>query len=237
MLVIRNDQFAVLGHSALENRLLAHIEAHFPVHRRVVGRTALVEVIRLGEASARKYALTTQREVCLFVGLMLYFGSAFDTDFQLPWMGRHLSDAREPNPFARILKAHAATIEYVRRVAGPSGSYMRAAILRLIKQENAAGDLEQRLESLYPEKMRELSDAARAALLGHAATLARTCRLDDGGMWLCAALSLLLGHGFYDDPQHQWAAAVLNKADESTRVSALADAAAVHLPRWFEEET
>jgi hypothetical protein len=90
---------------------------------------------------------------------------------------------------------------------------------------------------LYPEKMIELSDAGRAALLGQAATLAREFHLADEGVWLCAALSLLLGHGFYEDPQHSWVGAVLNTADESNRVSALTEASALHLRRWFEEET
>jgi hypothetical protein len=114
---------------------------------------------------------------------------------------------------------------------------MRAAIARFIDEPDAAGDLGQRLERLYPEKMRELSDAMRATLVSQAATLARECRLDDRGVWPCAALSLLLGHGFYSDPQHPWAAAVLNRADESGRVSALAAASALHLRRWFDEET
>ena len=237
MLVIRNDQLKVLGRSALENRLLAHIEAHFPVHWRLIGQRALVEVIRLGEANARKYALTTQREICLFVGLMLYFGSSFDTDYQLPWVAHHLTDARKPDPFSRLMNAHEAATAYLRRVAGPSGSYMRAAIARFIKHDEADDDIEQRLESLYPEKMIELSSAMQTALLEHAARLAREFHLAAGGAWFCAALSLFLGHGFHDDPQHSWARVALTNAEPSNRASALAAASASHLRMWFEEET
>jgi len=236
MLVIRKDQLTVLGQSALENRLLAHIEAHFPVHWRLIDRKALLQVIQIGKANARRYSLSTQREIGLFVGLMLYFGSAFDTDYQLPWIAQ-LSDADAPDPFSRLANAHEAATAYLYRVAGPSGSNMRGAIERFISQANDDRDLVARLEWLYPEKMLELSGAMRAALLSQAASLARQFNLDDRGVWVFAALSLLLGHRFYDDPQHCWVGDVLNTADDSHRVSALTETAALHLHRWFEEET
>ena len=87
MLSIRPEQMAAFEQAALkrfEDEMLAHIKTYFPNHWRIIGEAQLRKVIQYSVSQAEQYGLTTQREVCLYLNLMLLLGSDFDTDIQLP---------------------------------------------------------------------------------------------------------------------------------------------------------
>ena len=96
---------AVFEQAALkrfEDEMLEHIKTYFPNHWRIIGETQLRKVIQYSVSQAEQYGLTTQREVCLYLNLMLLLGSDFDTDVQLPWAEEVLMDEMIIDPYVRI---------------------------------------------------------------------------------------------------------------------------------------
>ena len=86
MLTISGRQMEPLRQAALEgfvSRTLHHVEAHFGNHWRIIGADQLRVVIRLAVERAGRHGLITEREVSLYLNLMLLLGSAFDADAQL----------------------------------------------------------------------------------------------------------------------------------------------------------
>jgi hypothetical protein len=245
MLTIRSEQMAVFGRAAreaFERRLLSHIRTFFPVHWREAGAPQLRAAIRLGMANAAVYGLETEREIHLYVSLMLYLGSWFDTDPQLPWAAGHLKDPSVPDPFFRIEKTYGAAVRYLERVSGPGGQYGCAAVRRFtgMARDLAADSppaLFERLCPMYPEKYRELRPDQLQALWNEGMACARRHGLEPArGVALAAALQLLLGHGFGRDPVFPWAEEALNGAGATgprPRAEALAEASVLHLGRWF----
>lgn len=241
-MIIRKQQLTVFGRAAretFERRLLEHIQEFFPVHWREVGRDGLHDVTRLGITNAASHGLETQREITLFVSLMLYFGSHFDTDDQLPWATQGLADVSDGDAFTRIEKTYHSALDYMGRVAGPNGQFAMSALRRFTMAAQARSRLAlgDSLGSIYPEKYDVLDDGQRDRLAERAIECARTYRLDAGqGASLCAGLSLLLGHGFARDPQFPWIGHVLNDRqipDAAGRLAALQEAVVLHLSRWF----
>jgi hypothetical protein len=244
-MLIRTEQTTILGRSAgdaFETRLLAHIQKFFPIHWREVGQQHLRGVVHLGVTNAADHGLETQREIYLFVSLMLYLGSYFDTDNQLPWVTACLNDMSETDAYLRIEKTYDAALEYLDRVDGPNGQYLTAAMERFTK---VAQDLSRQspeallgaLGWIYPEKHCELNEAQLRHLVEQGYECVRTYGLDaPQGVFLCAGLSFLLGHGFAKDPQFRWAADVLNDpgiSDPAQRVTAMKEASVLHLSRWL----
>jgi hypothetical protein len=233
--IIRAQQMQALGQyaqKAFETRLLGHIRECFPVHRREVGPGRLRVVIRQGIENAARHGMRGQREIYLFVSLMLYFGSSFDTDPQLGWVAAGLQNPSEPDSFLRLEAVYDSAVEYLDRVAGPNGKNTAAAIGRFVEGQTLA--------SLYPEKFRELDSAQLAQLQALGEESAQVYGLDARGAQLMTTLALLLGHGFATDPQFFWAGEVLSdqgifKSEE--RGKAMRDAAVRHLQRWLSDES
>ncbi len=243
-MVIRTEQMARFGQSArdgFEARLLSHIEEFFPVHWRKVGQERMRAVVRLGITKAGSYGLETQREIYLFVSLMLYLGSHFDTDGQLPWAAASLNDTAETDAFMRVERTYDLAMEYLERVAGPAGQYLMSAIERFAKvaqelNRGSSAPLADVLRWTYPEKYRKLSEAQVNQLARHGQECVKKYDLGSPlGALLCAELAFLLGHGFPDDPQFSWAADVLQNpefSDPGARLTTLRDAAVTHLSHW-----
>lgn len=244
-MVIRAQQMTALQLSTrdtFETRLCSHVEEFFPIHWREVGEEQVRGVIRLGIANAASYGMKTQREIYLFVSLMLYLGSSFDTDYQLPWAAASLNDMSETDPFTRIEKTYDAAVEYLDRVAGPNGQYSAAAIRRFTQMardlsRNALEALPGKLGRIFPEKYSELSETQLNDLVREGRECALRCGLDaQQGAFLCTGLSFLLGYGYASDPQFLWAADVLNDSsisDPVQRVNAMKETSVLHLNRWL----
>src|SRR5579884_2749962 len=245
-MVIRDRQLLELTNSAqhgFEDRLLLHIQEFFPVHWRVTGPERMRQVVRLGIAKAAGYGLETQREIYLFVSLMLYLGSSFDTDFQLPWAAAGLNNAAEPDTFTRIEATYDAGMQYLDRVAGPDGIHANAALQRFISYVQRPGSAHtetaaQMLPRIYPEKCAELNTMQIERLLEQG----RTSGVDPSGangeaVLLCAALAMLLGHGFADDPQFSWTKDVMSDpavTDPRQRFELFKQTSAKELRAWID---
>ena len=243
-MIIRSQQMAGLERSAqgaFENRLLSHIQEFFPVHWRETGAERLRAVIRTGITNAATYGLAAEREIYLFVSLMLYLGSSFDTDFQLPWAADALKEASEEDPFTRIDRTYHAALDYLHRVAGPDGIHTRSAIERYIVcvprvNSKPLEKLPEMLMEIHPQKYRELSPA-QVAQLGEQGRRWGffSPEVIGQGKLLCGSLALLLGHGFAEDPQFYWAKEALSVpgSDPAERLAALQRNSVERLKKWI----
>lgn len=93
MLVIRREQFAKLGEradAALEDKLLSHVQAHWPDAIRTLGTSAARQQVRDGMARARHYGFETVYDVTRYLNLSQALGSRFDTDPRYPWAAAFL---------------------------------------------------------------------------------------------------------------------------------------------------
>jgi hypothetical protein len=241
-MVIRDRQMVELGQTArgaFEERLLSHIQQFFPVHWREVGPERLREVIRLGMTNASTYGLETQREIYLYVSLILYFGSSFDSDFQLPWAADGLKNPSEADPFARIDATYNEGLKYLGRLAGPDGRYTGMAIERFTNSfqrlNSSMETFPEMLARIHPQKYGELNQAQISKL----AQQGQECGFDSAvvakeGTFLCGGLAMLLGCGFVRDPQFFWAKEVLqDPGDPQQRITTLKTMSAERLSRWF----
>ena len=202
-----------------EQRLVAHIEEHFPVHWRVIGAKRMLDVVRFGIRRTREAGYRTERDGYLFMSLMLQFGSYFDSDPQYPWLAGALASETVASRSERLVNAHDAAIDYLDRVAGDRGQHMAAALQRVrwtLIPELLRGPavnfqyLLDMLSAAWPQKVPQLGEQPVRLLAQSVMSSAR-----DGGLTTPAAACLyvvacfLFGHGLDRDPQFPWAGTVL----------------------------
>ena len=116
MLTIRQAQFAVLSQLEVrkfEEWMLAHLRQFFPQQSSAMGESRLREAIQYGIERAATYDVTTRRDVCKYIDLMIVFGRDFDTDKRFPWAGEILGKRR--NPSAKIRALHEAAQQHLRQ--------------------------------------------------------------------------------------------------------------------------
>ena len=93
----------VLRQAGLEgfvDKMREHLSDTFPRETRELGQTALEETIWYGIGRAETHEVTSERDVCLYLGLMLVFGRDFDRE--LDWAREILADRSVPRPSERM---------------------------------------------------------------------------------------------------------------------------------------
>jgi hypothetical protein len=104
-MLIRAEQmtaFSRAAFAAFEDRMLLHIQRSFPAVFEKLGEVRVCEAIRYGIQRARTYGLTTQRDVCKYIDLMMEFGRDFDTEGTLAGAAEILKDPDFETDTARI---------------------------------------------------------------------------------------------------------------------------------------
>jgi hypothetical protein len=84
---IRSQQIVVFVATAVgrfEDRMTAHLNKCFAQECGILG-DGLRDMIRHGIQKAAGYGITTERDVCQYIDLMMVFGRNFDADPDLPW--------------------------------------------------------------------------------------------------------------------------------------------------------
>lgn len=249
MLTISARQMEGLKQAVLErfvSRTLHHVEAHFSTHWRIIGEAQLRAVIRLAVERAGRHSLTTERDVSLYLNLMLLLGSAFDTDAQLPWAAQILSDAELTDPQERVDRLYDAAADYLEKVAGarnehpePARERMVAAIQRRVPVVSASdfGKLALSvLRWIYPRKFDVVGEGAIRAFARQSLQAAQAYGvLSHDSAMLHLAMAYVLGSGFDRDPQFPWAGSILlgaSDADGAGRFERLRKTAVSELSRW-----
>jgi hypothetical protein len=107
---------AALEHSALaqyQARLCERLFALYPEEAGALGAAGVATLVADGQAQAASYDIDSERDVALFVDLMLFLGAGFDSDPGLPWAAEILSDELILDPGLRIDTLHARAVAHL----------------------------------------------------------------------------------------------------------------------------
>jgi hypothetical protein len=105
MLTLRKEQISVfgpLGKKAFEDRMLAHLKKVFPEQSKSLDEPKLRETIQYGLQRAAAYGITSERDVCKYIDLIILHGRDFDKDPNLPWAQSVLQNQAIRNPSSKI---------------------------------------------------------------------------------------------------------------------------------------
>lgn len=122
MLVIRKEQRKKLSKymaDSFEDKLLLHFKEFFPKHFKMLGKETMQNTIHHGVQVAAAYDVSSRREVCYYISMMLMFGSDFDRDPQLPWAAELLNDRSLDHHPDRVELVFQRALEYLDKVAVP----------------------------------------------------------------------------------------------------------------------
>jgi hypothetical protein len=114
MLIIRKEQFAVfqkVASQSFESQMLSHIRKCFRKQMEELGEPRMREVIRYGIQRSASYRIRKQRDICMYIDMMIVFGRDFDRDPALPWASRVLEDKSLPGPTGKIIELQKAAVE------------------------------------------------------------------------------------------------------------------------------
>ena len=97
--------FSKLEVESFHNWMLVHLRRFLPSQCLAVGEPRLPNLIQSGIEHAASYGITTRRDVCKFIDLMVVFGRDFDT--RLPWAGPILTRGSPQGERMQVLFATA----------------------------------------------------------------------------------------------------------------------------------
>lgn len=226
MLIISARQMRVLGSEALrafEARLEGHLVKAFPRECNRLGSNQVRRVVKVGIDRAGRYGYRAERDVFLYLCLMLMLGWRFDEDPQLPWAASHLSVSAGPGgrgEHARLQRLHSNAMSYLDYVAGENNEYLVRALVRIrdfdvgplrhMEPAQLPCELPRVLALLHPRKAAFQGEPATRQMVERAMSASWMRGLTSVfGQALWAALAFMLGAGFADDPQLPWAEAAL----------------------------
>ena len=105
MFTIRKEQtaaFGPLGKKAFEDRVVAHLKKVFPAQSEALGEPTVRETIQYGTQRAAAYRITSERDVCKYIDLMIFYGRDFDKDPNHPWAQAVLQNQTLRNPSTKV---------------------------------------------------------------------------------------------------------------------------------------
>jgi len=111
MIVIRKDQqeqLAALGRIQFFDKLEIHIEKFFPDHAINLDKEQRIALFEYGLERGKKYDFISERNVCLFIDLMLAFGLEFDISPDHGWAKKILADSGQNHPNVKMDALHEA---------------------------------------------------------------------------------------------------------------------------------
>jgi hypothetical protein len=226
---IHSSQLATLHDDAQRtyaDDLVAHVKEFFPAHA-ALGDVQLRRVVDRAIARANLHGFTSERNICLYLDLMLLYGADVDVDPQYPWFAEILADPAFPHPTLRVDHLTNTALAYLDRTAGADDEHLGRACLRLHREmddiivmiDRDGGGLWPPLAArvirrVWPERAETLDEATLARTIRGAYDSAQHHGLAarrDLAIWFACAF--VFGSGFAHDPQYPWAAAALARAD------------------------
>lgn len=107
MLTIRKEQLRVLDRDKRQRfvaKMLKHVQEFFPRQCALLGEKQLSEWVEQGINRAASYRIASERDVCKYIDVMIFFGKDFDQDPRLPWASKILKvHYSKPAEKARLL--------------------------------------------------------------------------------------------------------------------------------------
>jgi hypothetical protein len=104
-MIIRAEQFAALSDAVakrFEDRVVVHLQKCFPKECGLWGEPAVRDLIQFGIGRASAYKITTERDICKYIDVMVVFGRDFDRDPRFPWVPVILNDRALYEPTRRL---------------------------------------------------------------------------------------------------------------------------------------
>jgi len=111
MLSIRKEQMAVFREPAIDDfvkRVVVHLNKCFSAKCETVGELKLRQMVKYGIQRAASYLISSERDVCKYIDLMVVFGSDFDQDPKLPWASSILNNQAIINPTTKVQRLYKA---------------------------------------------------------------------------------------------------------------------------------
>lgn len=225
---IHASQLATLhddAHRTYADDLVGHVKEFFPAHA-ALGDPQLRRVVDRALARAHLHGFTSERNICLYLDLMLLYGADVDVDPQFPWFAEILADPSFAHPTLRIDHLTNTALAYLERTAGAEDEHLARACVRLHREMDGMIAMVDRggglwapqavrvLRRIWPERVATLDEETLARTIRGAHEAAQHHGLAtrrDLAIWLVCAL--VFGSGFAHDPQYPWAAAALARAD------------------------
>ncbi len=97
------DVFSQVEVQKFEDWMVSHLKQFFPGECRSLGEAQLRELIQYGIKRAADHEITTERDVCKFIDLMIVFGRDFDRDNKSAWAGQILANRKTARSKIRSL--------------------------------------------------------------------------------------------------------------------------------------
>jgi hypothetical protein len=217
MLIIRHGQMDNLRKEMMRTfveEMVLHLHQFAPRHCQVIGDEMVRKTIQVGLENADAYGFNDRGPLRYYLEMMFMFGSAFDTDPQMPWAAESLKGEPHMDQFDRSMRLYENTTAYLERVAGPENIYTVRALRRLADLAGQelpprATDFQEvmlsHLEAAYPEKCAYVGEDALMTLIDEGVEGAKEMSFSSvRGMALFVVLMFALGHGFADDPLFPW---------------------------------
>ncbi|MFN0105868.1 MAG: hypothetical protein ACKV2U_27750, partial [Bryobacteraceae bacterium] len=224
MTVIRTQQMKLFEQAALrqfEEEMMAHGKSLSPRLCEVIGDEQLLVALRAAMTKADSYGFTNRGPIRLYIEMMFFCGSAFDTDPQYSAVGQVLRASGDQ--MQRAEQIHEGYLDYLEKVSGPGAVNVHKALkdlLDLVRMPVAhSGDFETSMlyevNRIFPLKAAYVGEAALRALIEEGIAEARQYRFDTGRQTaLLVVLKFAFGHGCTDDPLYPWISRTLR--DERT---------------------
>jgi hypothetical protein len=90
-------EFSRVEVQKFKNWMVVHLNKFFPTECQSAGEAQLRETIQDGINRAASYGITSKRDVCKFIDLMVVFGRYFDVDARFRWAGEILNKPGNPD--------------------------------------------------------------------------------------------------------------------------------------------
>jgi hypothetical protein len=222
MLTMRQEQVEAFRQHHLqkfEDEMVEHLKGFAPEFCEIRGEACMRRVIGLGIDRAQLYGFTNRGPVRFYIELMLTFGSDFDTDFQLPWVGEILRQPESGNQAIRAERLFGRLNHYAEQVFGPQMEY---AIESLRRAELVNTDLAEvagpalvdwliaRMKMIYPQKCLFIGDSILRRLVEDARGIASTYDMTSN-LGIASITVLMFGVGYHvtTDVLYPWVGATL----------------------------
>ncbi|HKA43803.1 MAG TPA: hypothetical protein VKF40_17615 [Burkholderiales bacterium] len=221
MLIFREEQLRAFQSASQANfcrRLLRNVCEEFPDRLKIFGEPAISAMVSLGLDRAKARGLESEEAVMRHLGMMILFGSYWESDPQLPWVKQFLGPA-DAATAERMTQLWEQAKVVRQRIMGPDDGLYLAA-LRSIEGKTVEDltkfasrshrDLLIQIAAMYPRKFTEAGEAAFANCTRLAVEACRPFDLmDRWSVVLMVEFMLLFGAGFLNDPLYAWATEAL----------------------------
>ncbi|MBK5291553.1 MAG: hypothetical protein JJE04_07765 [Acidobacteriia bacterium] len=244
MLIIRKEQMEVFQSAGAPHfpvRMTIYVQEVFPDQSERLTEEGVRRAVQSAIERAKHRGLTNQDGARLYIDLLFRLGWGFDTDPQIEWAGRILSDPQLTDAEVKLQKFQEEANNFLDQVLGPSNKNAVEAAKQLAGETIDGfpagawfeGAIRERLNRFWPQKYESLTEPGVEALMRRGVSAANAFGITaTSGLFTWIALMFILGSSFDRDPLLGWPAKLLNElagADSSTKARKLHSEAAKHL--------